>query len=120
MSERKAITERMKVDALLWRASFSCPICRLVVAPGQSIEWDHIHPVALDGEHAFMNIRPLHKHCHDRKTRGTKATTAGSDIHAIAKVKRPARKLAGTWRKTKRKWPSRKMPSRPFPKRGAL
>lgn len=116
MTERKAVTPAMKIDALLWIASVPCRVCRLVIAPGQPIEWDHETPLALDGKHDFMNLRPLHKSCHAVKTRGRKATTLNSDIHTIAKVKRLARKQAGTWRKSKKLWPSRSIPSRPFPK----
>lgn len=75
------------------------------------IEWDHYIPVALGGTDNFGNIRPVHAACHQKKTSGTKATSYGSDIHAIAKTKRIAK--GGKKRK------GRKMPSRPFQKRKA-
>ena len=104
----------MKIDALLWLAHypFLCPICDEPIRSGDPIDWDHGHAWALGGEHSYSNIRPLHRACHRTKTSGTKATSAGSDIHKIAKVKRLVRKAAGTWKKTKRAWPSRPFPQR--------
>ena len=66
-------------------------------------------------------ITPRARDDHNRKTNGTKATTYGSDKHAIAKAKRMeearAALEAGEAKAAKRKWASRKIPSRPFPKR---
>lgn len=140
MTKRKAITERMKIDALLMAASHGAPLCTCgePIDPGQPIDWDHYTPLALSGDHHYTNLRPLHRDCHRKKTSGTKATSAGSDIHKIAKVKRIAKgKMAvvkplacdcgvspngkcvcASGPRTKRKWPKgRKMQSRPFPKR---
>jgi 5-methylcytosine-specific restriction endonuclease McrA len=118
VSKRKAITERMKIDALLYVGTLGgIPLCTCGerVEPGQPIDWDHYIPLGLNGAHDYRNLRPLHRDCHRIKTSGSKATSAGSDIHKIAKVKRLQRKAAGTWKKTKRAWPKgRKMQSRPF------
>jgi len=98
MSKRKAITERMKIDALLYRAfkqdaPITCARCGgvLVPAPDCIIQWDHGHPLGLGGPHHFTNLQPLHVDCHAAKTRGTGATTANSDIGKIAKERRIVR-----------------------------
>lgn len=63
------------------------------------IQWDHDPPLALrfiDPETGQMipaandprHIAPKRTSEHKTKTFGTRATTAGSDIHAIAKVRR--------------------------------
>ncbi|MGX1096555.1 HNH endonuclease signature motif containing protein [Amorphus sp. MBR-141] len=51
-------------------------------------QFDHMHARALDGPEDLDNFRPLCPDCHDIKTNGRKATTAGSDKHRIAKMKR--------------------------------
>lgn len=48
-----------------------------------------------------------HPDCANRKTNGTKATTYGSDKHAIAKVKRLRKRASGEGAKVKRKIRSR-------------
>jgi len=104
MSNRKAITERQKIDCLLARANahgrLACAICDRLIFPGQVIEWDHIHAVCADGPHNYENLRPLHRACHTRKS--------ALDIALNAKTKR----IANGGRK--RKGP--KMKSRPFQK----
>lgn len=118
--KRKAITERMKVDCLLWHASLTpfpirCAICREPIIPMErerGLEWDHIVPIALDGDHSYINLRPLHKECHRLKTSGSKATSAGSDIHMIAKANRIAR--GGKAVRRPMRAGSRKIPSRPW------
>lgn len=91
-----------------------------------SIDWDHDPPLALrefdpetgiytPHEHDPRHITPRLRADHKRKTFGSPATTAGSDIHAIAKVKRI---LKNRWKapRPKPKFKT-KIPSRPFPKR---
>ncbi len=66
--------------------------------PGEKIEWHHAPALGLrkrlpDGRYdPDANdpnyIVPLRKADHAKQTRGTKATTAGSDVHLIAKGKR--------------------------------
>lgn len=109
MTKRKAITERMKILSLLYWHDIECPECGQWISSGDQVEWDHRVPVALGGGHDHTNIMACHKTCHAEKTRGTKATTYGSDIHAIAK----ARRIASGGRK--RKGP--KMKARPFQKK---
>lgn len=84
------------------------------------IQWDHYPALGL----RFVNeagemipavndphcIRPMRKADHKKKTFGTKATTAGSDVHIIAKTKR----LNGETKKVRKGPPIR---SRGFPKK---
>jgi hypothetical protein len=129
---------RVKVDALLWRAMLDhldgrprgiyCGVCNWLILPGQKIQWDHILPEGLGGGTDFKNIWPVHAGeggfaCHKQKTFGSKATSAGSDIHKIAKTKRLAkgpRKRKGRaiqgrgFQKptVKKAWPKRRMQKR--------
>lgn len=122
--KRKAISANMKIDALMARFHILCEECGGRLNAGGIVEWDHAHPIALGGSHAFYNIRPLHPECHSAKSHGTGATTAGSDIGKISKERRIIRtkkmevkkRKPGT-RKPKSAWPSRKMQNRSFPKR---
>ncbi len=106
--KRKAVTDKMKWQALFYRFPIPCSACNIALFWDEEIDWDHVHPIALGGQHTHQNLRPLHVSCHQEKTSGSKATTAGSDIHAIAKVKR--------LQKGPRKRKGRKMQSKPFPK----
>lgn len=104
-----------------------CPLCGDRLGSLDGLHWDHVVPIALGGADHPDNLQAVHRACHDRKTRGLPATTAGSDIHAIAKVRRlrsdpPGgeefrRKLLAREpaepTKRKRKWPTRPMKSRP-------
>lgn len=97
MSKRPPITERMKWQALLFHFGARCARCGKMILITDKIEWDHSHPLGLGGPHHYTNIKPLHIDCHLFKTSGTKATSAGSDIHKIAKAKRIAKgKMAVT------------------------
>ena len=107
MTKRKAITERMKIDCLLFRANIKCSICGDFLYPGQAIDWDHIHALVHGGDHTYLNLRPLHPDCHKPKT--------ARDIRDNAKIKRilspkpSKRPMAKTGRKIpNRPWPSRK------------
>ncbi len=115
------------VQFLLWRVSdelnlvcFRCqgPLflqlrsaeSNLVAAIAEDkIEREHYIELSLGGEDEPRNCVYSHATCHNRITNGTKATTAGSSKHKIAKVNR----ITG---KTKNK-PKAKIKSRPFPKR---
>lgn len=71
---------------------------------------EHSTPLALGGKDVLSNKYLNCKECADRKTYGrSKATSYGSDRHAIDKTKR----LRG---ETKNK-PGRRIPSKPFQKR---
>jgi hypothetical protein len=144
---RKAITDKMKWQSLLYHFGAKCARCGLPLFTTDSIEWDHSLPLGLGGPHDFVNIKPLHAACHRVKTSGTKATTTFSDIGKIAKERRIVRTQkfavvkeigggeldasrsgekggasdpapgAAPEPKPKRSWPSRKMQIRKFGKR---
>jgi len=123
---RKHISLAVKLAACLDALGFD-------VAAREEIEWEHTIPLALRAfdpetgkydpdEHDPRYLRPMLKGPHKIKTFGTPATTAGSDIGNIAKVKRLSRKEAEFRQRLlaaephpeskKRKWPTRKMRGR--------
>lgn len=89
--------------------------CEAELKPHTPVIHEHMVPLAMGGADDETNIRLVRKECAKKKTHGTPATTAGSDIANIAKVKR-LRGETGQ-RKYKHTWPSRKIPPRPFEKR---
>ncbi len=104
--------------------------------PDDEIEWDHTWALGLrertaDGGYIPdandpRYIRPKLKEQHAVKTRGNGATTAGSDVHVIAKTKRLAREQEEFRRRVAllgadidqaiQRRAKRTIPSRPFPK----
>ena len=107
---RKRATERQVIEVLIVQgAVVPCYRCRVAFQTGDVIEREHLHELALGGSDTPDNWRYSHKTCHDEVTNGTKATTAGSSKHKIAKANRLA--------KGPKKRKGRKIPSRPFPKR---
>jgi hypothetical protein len=58
------------------------------------VDWDHAFRHASGGDTRPQNITPMRKADHKVKTFGSKATTAGSDIHGAAQDKRIQRKQA--------------------------
>jgi hypothetical protein len=91
----------------------SCPACRRPITDPKNVQREHLHQLGLDGQEVIENCQYWHKTpCSHEKTHGTKATSAGSDAHARAKVRRLSGQTKG---RPKRKWPSSKIPSRPFP-----
>ena len=127
MFQRKAIPLKVKLQAAL---------IALGLDP-TSTEFDHnpalgLRPLNEDGtdtippQHDPRYIEPLAKSDHKAKTFGTPATTAGSDIGRIAKVKRILEDQSGGEefrRKLLAKEPreakpkGKAWPKRPFPKR---
>lgn len=118
---RRRLTTLDKLRIVVAQAR--CPDCGEKLGALENIEFDHPHPLGLNGADDLENRVARHKACHARKTRGHKGTTYGSDIHAIAKTKRleearleaeaePPRDLVYSRRREKQK-----IPSRPFPKR---
>jgi hypothetical protein len=100
MSKRKAIPVRVQVSVAIRQANrqddvhgFRCPLCGRVIEHDQPRILEHMTPhatkVALgeDPDHPD-NLNWVHKACADKKTDGTKATTAGSDKHNIRKGER--------------------------------
>jgi hypothetical protein len=93
-------------------------ICRCV-------DWDHAFRHASGGDTRPQNITPMRKADHKLKTFGSKATTAGSDVHGAAQDKRIQRKQAefkarmlakATGEEPPRKKAKAKISSRPFSK----
>jgi hypothetical protein len=78
--------------AAMWQAQDGkCAICGEPMLPGQRIDEEHSIPIALGGPgkpDRLVHAEP----CHRTKTSGTRATTAGSDVQRIAKVKRIQKK----------------------------
>lgn len=94
--KRRTPTDREK-SLIRDRQDGKCAICGEVP---KAWEYDHHVPLALDGSNDLENMRGLcDVPCHDVKTR--------ADLKAIAKAKRIARKLAGTWRPERQKIKSR-------------
>ena len=52
------------------------------------VHFDHIAREEATHDNSAENCRPLCLECHNLKTFGTKATSAGSDVHMAAKAKR--------------------------------
>jgi hypothetical protein len=122
---RKKLTLMDKVQILLDQAV--CPLCGEKLGK-EGIEYDHATPLALGGEDRPSNIRAVHRQCHRTKSSGKPATTAGSDIHAIAKMKRLSKEQTEFRARLMEKSavpaflpadhkPKRGIPSRPFPRK---
>jgi 5-methylcytosine-specific restriction endonuclease McrA len=101
MTNRKSITDKIKILSLRYHGQHICPICYDYITVGEEIDWDHRQALIHGGSHDHFNIRMVHRACHKKKT--------AQDIKANAKVKRIA---AGG---RKRKGP--KMKGGKFPKR---
>ncbi|MGI9345543.1 MAG: HNH endonuclease [Gammaproteobacteria bacterium] len=71
----------------------SCSVQLGVCAKDHHI--DHIHALGLGGSNADDNLQPLCIGCHNWKTNRGKATSYGSDKHAIAKAKRLEKERLG-------------------------
>ena len=85
-SPRRKFGLRAYLEVMVRQAR--CPLCGERLGSLDGLHWDHVIPIALGGADDPDNLQAVHRECHDRKTRGLPATTAGSDIHAIAKVRR--------------------------------
>lgn len=129
---RRRFTEREVVKTLIRQgARIICPRCGFLISldDADKVEREHFHELALGGKDEPVNCFYSHGPCHKIVTDGTKATTAGSSKHKIAKVKRLAqggrkrrksRKLQSRpFQKAKRKWPSRPMRRSVAPERNA-
>mgnify|MGYP001799527970 CR=1 FL=1 len=67
---RRAITPDLKTktkDRLLKRQSYKCFICGKTFLPFDTIETDHITPIAKGGSRKITNLQLLHAVCYDRK-----------------------------------------------------
>lgn len=101
-----------------------CQGCGQRLGDLKDIEFDHQHARCLGGSDELDNFVPLHKACHAIKTRGTPATTAGSDIHVLAKSRRLTKEQIEFRLRLSAKGPGNpppkrgKIPSRPFNSKG--
>lgn len=94
--KRPPISAKMKVDVALEQAGgwVYCPLCAGPLRPEHPRILEHMTPHKFGGETDTENLRWVHKECAATKTNGTKATSAGGDIHKIAKAKRLAKARA--------------------------
>jgi 5-methylcytosine-specific restriction endonuclease McrA len=90
---RRKLSQKDKLEILIRQSV--CPLCGERLGKLEDVDFDHVHPLALGGsDNDNGNFQALHRSCHRVKTSGTKATSAGSDIHEIAKTKRLDKKNA--------------------------
>lgn len=94
--KRKYLTTKQKA-ALLIRQGGRCARCPTEL-PAPGMIFDHANMLAVSCDNGIANFQALCAPCNALKTHGNGATSYGSDIHAIAKLKR----LRGET-KTKRK-----------------
>jgi 5-methylcytosine-specific restriction endonuclease McrA len=111
MTKRKAITAQMKLDVLRRQnATVQCYRCKEMYMLSL-IQFDHVHALCHDGEHATDNLYACCIDCHKDKSR--------EDVRDLAHVRRlteaqamHAAIISGDMVKAKSR-----IPSRPFPKR---
>lgn len=121
---RKRWSERDVIETLAWQGiivtCFRCGEPFVEFPATFAFRWlrlperEHIHELKLGGQDAPFNCRYSCKECHSKITNGTKATSAGSSKHRIAKVKRLRNPKPS---KHPMKSSGRKLQSRPFQKR---
>lgn len=71
-----------------------CWLCRGVIGAGEKWQVEHQIALVLGGADDETNMAPAHVECHRTKTSGRPATSHGSDIHAVAKIRRLTREEA--------------------------
>lgn len=88
-AHKRTRLSRLDMLAVMARQA-TCPWCGERLGSLDGLHDDHVVPLALGGTNALDNRQLLHAACHAEKTNGgvAKATTLGSDVHAIWKVKR--------------------------------
>lgn len=93
-AKRKAIPPHMLVSVAILQAvdgGLRCPLCTLRITTNHKRILEHLTPVAFGGKNEIDNLRFVHRECADKKTNGNAATSAGGDLHKIAKAKRLAK-----------------------------
>lgn len=118
--KRPHISAKTKVDVAIRQAGgVKCPLCLCWMDADEPRILEHLVPHELGGSSEADNLSWVHKDCASEKTNGSKATSAGGDIHKIAKAKRlsaaqaiHAAIIAGDMTRAKSR-----IPSRPFQKR---
>lgn len=128
--KRKAIPVRVQVSVAIrqsrserpdWHGDgVVCPLCGWNLWEHETRILEHMTPwatmVALGRDpDDIENLRWVHKECADRKTNGTKATTAGSDKHMIAKAVRFDKINRGERSRTRKGPPLKSGPMRKHP-----
>ena len=89
MSARLTISAKLQVSAAIAQSvDFNCALCHMRLLYFEPRILEHMVPRAWTKDDGIANLRWVHKECADRKTFGNKATSAGGDLHKIAKVKR--------------------------------
>lgn len=136
MTKRCRFSEKEVIETLAHQGiivtCFRCKKALIVRGGDGNLYWvdgcqrEHVTELAIGGADAPHNCAYSHDGCHSKITNGTKATTAGSSKHIIAKVKRlrgetgngPKRRIPSKpFTKSKRKLPNGKIQSRPFQRR---
>ncbi|KRE08178.1 hypothetical protein ASE61_00740 [Bosea sp. Root670] len=124
---RRKLTAVDKLKIVVAQAK--CSLCGESLVNLSEVDFDHAHALALGGADEIENLRAVHRECHAVKTRGAGATTAGSDIGKMKKLRHLVAKetafrervLAKGGRaveaKIKPRAGKRAWPSRPFPNR---
>src|SRR5690606_19076829 len=100
---RSAFSERKVIETLIRRgAVIPCYRCRVAftLEDVPFIEREHLVEVALGGDNTPENAAYSHgqrsaQRCHGIVTNGTKATSAGSSKHRVAKTRRITGKTKG-------------------------
>lgn len=95
MTKRPHISAKTMVNVAINQAlaeAIYCPLCDELLAAMDDRILEHMVPHELGGASDETNLRWVHKECAAKKTNGSKATSAGGDIHKIAKAKRLATK----------------------------
>jgi hypothetical protein len=92
--KRPHISTATKVNVAIEQAGgwIRCALCSGPLRPSEPRILEHLVPHELDGSSDAENLRWVHKECAGKKTNGSRATSAGGDIHKIAKVKRLLKK----------------------------
>ena len=122
---RRKLTTLDKLKIVVAQAR--CPLCGERLGDLADLDFDHAHALALGGADEIENLRAVHRDCHAVKTRGAGATTAGSDVGKMKKLRKLVAKQAafrervlakgGQASAPKPKKPRRPWPSRPIPNR---
>jgi len=92
--KRPPISPKTMVNVAINQAlegTILCPLCWDQLAAMDDRILEHLVPYGLDGKSDETNLRWVHKECASKKTNGSKATSAGGDLHKIAKAKRLAK-----------------------------
>ena len=87
MSTRPNITVRMKIDSILQRifvqfGTYLKDPSGEDMKPGDDVVFDHMHALTFDGEHTYMNLRPIL-----RQTNAEKAKQETKDYWKLKRLR---------------------------------